>query len=277
MRTALACNFSPLFLRIALAVTFIWAGASKVFYVDEFSGAAAAKLANAGVQAAIDAAGPAQAPEILPVPLPPPAGDGEAGEADEEVSDAKAVGPFGAIVPVRYQDAAAAGASAPTTTYTAEQFSEGRSVKLRRLNGLILAMHSAKERGQWPDFLATPAAYGAMAWAAALTELFAGVFLLVGFLSRLAGLGVAGVMAGAMWMTQIGPNVGADGALLGFLPNMRLDEAAAWTSAWKDLLWQFTLFMVGLAIFFSGPGRLSIDGLLFPADKSSSRAVDDDE
>lgn len=307
MRTALACNVSPLFIRIALGITFLWAGASKVFYVDEFSGGAAAGLANAGVQSAIDAAQPIQAPPILPtpdpvptptpipdpvdprpVPQPAPANDASEDEemAPEPTGSSAHHSTAPAVLPAAYfvQDDTeaptpttppAAGTTPPVVNYTPGQFPEDKPVQLRRLNGLILAMDSAHQRGQWPDFLASPGAYSAMAWAAALTELFAGIFLLVGFLTRLAGLGVAGVMAGAIWMTQIGPNIGADDAFLGFLPALKLDEAGAWVAAWKDILWQFTLLMMGLAIFFSGPGKLAIDALLFSSGRDSRHDDED--
>jgi uncharacterized membrane protein YphA (DoxX/SURF4 family) len=266
MRTSLACHFAPLLLRIALGLIFLWAGVSKVFYVDSFSGAAAAGLANAGVQAAIDAAAPTTAPPILPAPdADAPAGTDDS--ADGSVSRRNA----------SRATILAASAQAAAPAYTAEQFPAERSVKLRRLHGLILAMAGAESRGQWPPFLATPQAYQAMAWAAALTELFAGIFLLVGFLSRFAALGVVGVMAGALWMTQIGPNLGADGALLGFLPDPKLDDAAAWSAAWKDLLFQFVLVMAGLSLFFSGPGKVSVDGFLFTGSRASRRDEDDDE
>ncbi|MGP1346032.1 MAG: DoxX family membrane protein [Phycisphaerales bacterium] len=333
MRTALACNFSPLLLRVALGVTFLWAGAAKVFYVDDYTGARAAALANAGVQSAIDAAQPL--PTITPPPAPTPeprptpptrpsggstnpspdAADPDNPSAEPEEPSARATPAAGPslvhttpshtarILPARFttMQPESSTDSEPTTTassptgttpppastapaivYEPEQFPEDRPVQLRRLHGLVLAMDAAHARGQWPDFLAGPAAYTALAWAAALVELLGGIFLLFGFLTRIAAISVAGVMAGAIWMTQIGPALSAtdpSATFLGFLPALRLDDPAAWTSAWKDLLWQFMLLMAALAVFFSGPGKLAIDALLFvaPGEPKRSRRRDDDD
>jgi hypothetical protein len=48
IRHSLALNLTPLLLRLGLAVVFLWAGSSKLFYSDVVTGERAALLANLG-------------------------------------------------------------------------------------------------------------------------------------------------------------------------------------------------------------------------------------
>jgi len=155
--------------------------------------------------------------------------------------------------------------------YTADQFPE--PVEARSLHAITLlldrAMHpgvdaqsgeptialwfdvdATKDYDPWPTYFA---------WAVAGTELIAGGFLLLGLLTRLSALGIAGTMAGALWLTTIGPAMQSGQTTLGFLPNHELLNLMAWQTP----LWQFSLLMTSLAMFCMGSGALSIDRLLF--------------
>lgn len=109
-----------------------------------------------------------------------------------------------------------------------------------------------------------------MAWVAAITEALGGALLIVGLLSRIWGAGLAVAMGYAFY--------------LGTLPQIRahIDPAAGggalgqWWKAWNALpgveggfviqsgaMFQMVLFLAALSIFFGGPGRISLDRLLF--------------
>jgi uncharacterized membrane protein YphA (DoxX/SURF4 family) len=161
-------------------------------------------------------------------------------------------------------------------TYTASDFPEPQ--KVRGLYGLVFAitnaaspkpndagktpmplMPAAANQGRWPVYLA---------WTIALTELIGGVFFLVGFLGRLAGFMNAGVMMGALWLTQFGPAIQSGTAKLGFLPAYGENGTlglwatnAAGTPAYATPLWQLMLLCACLAVMVLGSGSLSIDAL----------------
>jgi uncharacterized membrane protein YphA (DoxX/SURF4 family) len=259
----------PIFLRLVLAITFLWAGLGKVIESAPFEGAAAARLANLGVQPELPADAPAPFPDTLPDTLP---------EAHEPIDPAPPIDPIDpeARAP---QSQTQAPAFVRTQTraevYTAADFPE--PVMFKRVYGLALLVDTATTPAPGPDgttpepFWPQWAGEGSwpvvLAWAAVATELLAAVLLIFGFLARLAGLAVAGTMVSAAWLTQIGPALQSGDTALGFLPAYPAFEIAAWT----PLLWQFALFGAGMAIAFSGAGALSLDRL------GRRRDEDDDE
>jgi len=95
-----------------------------------------------------------------------------------------------------------------------------------------------------------------LAWAAALAEFAGGILILVGFLSRIWGLGLAIVMGTAIYLTTwsayfitTGPFAaaqGGDGSLL-----------------FNQTFTQLGLGLLALGIFLTGPGPLSLDRLVF--------------
>lgn len=89
----------------------------------------------------------------------------------------------------------------------------------------------------------------AQAWLAALTEFIGGILILVGFLSRLCGLGLAGVMAMAFYMTSLN-NLGT------YFSMKDLGQ-------FNMLFCQLGLFVLAFGVFLTGPGRLSVDRMLF--------------
>lgn len=311
-------NVAPIFLRLALGLTFLWAGWNKVFNQMEVQGERAAILANLGVISP-PAPGIAPAPITLPVPTQVPAPRAVPSPAPTPTPTPTLVDPA-PTTPLPGEPAAtepppadraptpdalpdplpprelAPTVSAPTQllntepnadvvhvslnlaplTYTASDFPESQSV--RGLYGLVFTitnaaapkandtgkapmplMPGAANQGRWPVYLA---------WTVALTELIGGVFFLVGFLGRLAGFMNAGVMAGALWLTQFGPAIQAGTAKLGFLPAYGKDGTlglwatnAAGSPAYAMPLWQFMLLCACLAVMVLGSGALSIDAL----------------
>ncbi len=106
--------------------------------------------------------------------------------------------------------------------------------------------------GPWPKLLA---------WCAAITELVAGAFLILGLLTRISALGTFCVMLVAMWMTQFGPAAMHDtNAILGFIP--RADDLFS-PAAYGQLLWQLALAAMSLAVIFLGSGAIGLDRLFF--------------
>lgn len=157
-------------------------------------------------------------------------------------------------------------ATSAARVYTAADFTSPVSVP--RLYSLALLMHASsqpdeKGRQLWPEPFASPAMIKSMCWAAALTEFLGGALLLVGFLTRLWALALAGTMAVAMLLTTVGPAVLSGNGFLGFLPPPMLEDQARWVGAWTTMLFQFVLMLMGLGLAMSGPGALSIDRLLF--------------
>lgn len=104
--------------------------------------------------------------------------------------------------------------------------------------------------GRWPVY---------SAYACVLTELVGGALVLLGALTRVSALGIATVMATAMWLTQIGPAVASGKTKLGFLPDIPI-----FGPGWDHLMLQFCLFSVAMALVWLGAGCLGLDRVLFP-------------
>jgi len=165
--------------------------------------------------------------------------------------------------------------SAPRV-YTAADFPKPVPVKM--VYALALGIHSAAnpaapETGGTPPRAIWPKSIGGgswpvyLAWAVVVTELGGGVFVFLGLFTRLWSLGLAGVMVGAMWLTQFGPAIQSGKTTLGFLPSH-----PAFGPEWQTLLIQFSLLMAALALAFLGPGRASLDHVLL-----GGRPEEDDE
>jgi uncharacterized membrane protein YphA (DoxX/SURF4 family) len=94
-----------------------------------------------------------------------------------------------------------------------------------------------------------------MGWLAAGTELAGGIFLLVGFLSRVWGLGLAVTMGVAFYLTSMSVYFGSFMA--------PLDVAANDLPTFQRVFTQLGLFVLAFGVFLTGPGPLSVDRLLF--------------
>ncbi len=269
LRESLAVGAAPLFLRLALGVTFLWAGLAKVVHRTDFSGQDAATLANYGiVEPVIGGA------SLQPIAFVPAAVQDEQPEQDEQDEfRPNNRQPDGSPPPPLNDDdiQEAVQPSAPEGQYSAAQFTE--PVEARSLHHITVMLHNAMRPGVntetneptialWfdvdasKDFDPWPVYF---AWAVAGTELVAGGLLLLGLLTRLSALGIAGTMVGAIWLTTIGPALQTGQTQLGFLPNHGLFDLQAWQGG----LWQFALLMSSLALFCTGSGAAAIDRLLF--------------
>ena len=306
-----ALSFSPILLRLALGLTFLWAGAGKLFLTTELGPEQAATLAEIRAGAAPasapdpeDAAPNAAPDQALPESQPSesrrngnlrsltdrPAnqqenqsdnqpgdrpsdqsGESPADDAsdDEEPNrpDPSAAAPDRAPAPgysvalVQDQDQtetetepSAADDDDPASTVAAKE---------RMLVSVALTIHGAvhPEKGspRLPAFMASNAI--AFAWAVALVEFLGGICMILGLLTRLWALGLTGVMAGVVWISEIGPAaMGAmDQTFLGFLPPVWPFNPATG----MHFFWTLGLLLTAFAMVFLGAGALSLDRLLF--------------
>lgn len=229
-RQKLACNVSPIFLRLLLAVVFMWAGLGKVLERDvEVTPTNAQRLVDWGAVAQ------AEVEHLLP-----------------------------------QQGADATDPTAPRV-HLAMQTTDAdpQPVKVLRLYGLALGVHNSsypttrpdgtQAMQLLPDFAGQGKTPVYLAWACALTEIFAGGFMLLGFLTRISALAIFGVMCVASWMTVFGPAVQSGRAKLGFLP----PDYPTFGMEWQNLIVQASMALVALAVLFSGAGAASLDRLLF--------------
>ncbi|MBX3353394.1 MAG: DoxX family protein [Phycisphaeraceae bacterium] len=256
LRTCLSTNLTPLLLRLALGLTFLWAGWGKVMVRMDFAPEQLARLANMGVdRARVAAATPGSA-------LPDP------GASRED-----ALPHAGRVI--------LAQGAAPGRVYTPADFSG--PAQLPGLYGLALFIQGSATA----DKPTMPATLGRDAWpvrlahAAAWTELIGGAFLLVGLFTPLAGFAIACVMGTALWMTQIGPaTVGGGPSTLWFLPP--INNFAPGDAGWSKFLWQLLLMFSALSLVFGGAGAVSVDRWIFgsrgsPGGSDASYNSDDDE
>lgn len=216
-------SFGPVFLRLCLAIIFIWAGLGKVLGTRTVTGGDAAALKEMGVT-----------PKTATL-------EGATGNAQPADSDTLEVS-NAYMVALSLKKAA--------TPIEAD----GRSTRL---------WPASLANGRWPLYFA---------YACVLTELVGGALILFGALTRLSALGIAGVMATAMWLTQIGPAVASGKTMLGFLPDQPL-----FGPGWDHLFLQFTLFCCAMALVCLGSGSLGLDRLLFrsaPAPKPKAPAAE---
>lgn len=233
LKERVGLNFPPVLLRLMLAMIFIWAGLGKVLDHMVVEGETAAKLANIGV-------------------ISPPA-DGR-------------------------------GAKAANHIHTAAEFKE--PVRVLRVHGLTLRIYDAAHppaaaspaengkplRPYWPTSLAEGSWPSILAWTVAFTEIVGGLCLLFGLLTRFWAFSVAGVMLGAIWLTQLGPNIQVGNTVIGFLP--AYDRFSP--PAWQALMYQFALLMSAFALVFLGAGRASLDHVLFGPARDEDDDDDDD-
>lgn len=259
MRQAAAMHLAPLTLRVALGLIFLFYGAGKLFYEFELDLTQEARLVELGViearpggpQPPLESVEGVRSFDLIM------AQDGTDEPASEEPEP----------------DAAEAPDAAPQPAGDLEP----RSVS--RLYGLVFAMDNAHQRGHWPDFLASGAAYRNLARLAAITEFAGGFFVIVGVFTRLWALSFLGTMIVACFLTQISPWIGKTDAFLGFLPPWPLADSAIWITAYQTLFFQLIIAAAAKALFFTGPGKLSIDGVIFGGRSKKSKKDDayDDE
>lgn len=297
----LAVHLAPLSLRLVLGTTFLWAGLGKLLVTIEYPPPTHAALAEMGV---LDAEGLPAEDELLDEAVDDvtdAAGDmiNDAGEAIEDATD---------DVTDQLDDTMGAiDTTSPIITLT-QNADDVEPVKLRKLYGIALLMKSsgnleprmvqtgepeggpegeatfitAEPRFQLlPSVLTDGKAPAYLAWMAAITEAAAGLFILVGLLTRLSGLALAGTMVTALWTTTIGPAIAYGTTWLFIIPLPLAQDGSAmmWhdPAAYATLGWQLALFAMGLAVFFGGSGALSVDRLLFGGAKPKRANADADD
>ncbi len=275
-------TFAPLVLRLALGATFLWAGLGKVFTEIEVSGERAAALRAMGVGGAsavpTDAAGtgggaggageaadPSRPVPTEPLPSPKTPGSSVAPMApgkDPGKDSGKDPGTTTADRAGRVR-LAAWSAQEPST----------EPMRVERLYGLALLVRGAANPAPnadgttpmalWPVQLATDRLPVYFAWAAAVSEIVAGTLCVLGFFTRLSAFTLAGIMAVAIWLTEIGPAMQSGNTVLGFLPVRETYTVALSPGGYVTLLWQAALLSMSLALLTLGGGRASLDGALF--------------
>jgi uncharacterized membrane protein YphA (DoxX/SURF4 family) len=290
LRDQVALTLPTLFLRIILGLTFLWTGTGKLVGTYPVTGDDAARLANIGVMPTPpeSASEPAPSPEPTPEPAPeptdqdsleptPPPTDpdlndqaNEIIEMIEEQLDPPAQEPNKADEStdsehkVRLQTVQYTG-----TTYAASDFPEPMEVK--QVYAIALMISKAADPGLTQDSTpinpTLPSAFAskpwpkALAWIAAITEIVAGSFLILGFLTRINALGTLSIMLVAMWMTQFGPAaIQSNDAILGFIP---FNEPIWSPASYSTLFWQLALAAMSISVFFLGSGAIGIDRVIF--------------
>ncbi len=293
----LAYHIAPIFLRLVLGLTFLWAGLGKIIEEMEVT------EANAPALVRMHAVNQSEVQHLLPPgftldeqPEEPPRDQPEEETTGSDTHDEEPASPpppddadpAGEDTPDTPEepDAGEAGDSPPdddggsasTTRYRTilvQDTPTAAPVRVKRLFGIALmlvdaASEKTTESGQsLPRLLPEQVGRGEtpkyLAWAVAITEVFAGGFILIGFLTRLSALAVVVIMGVAIWLTQIGPAAMGylDHVVLGFLPGPGPDQTIFDPAVYETLWWQFALLGAGLSLFFAGAGTLSLDRLLF--------------
>ncbi|MBL8964896.1 MAG: DoxX family protein [Phycisphaerae bacterium] len=257
-RHSLASLVSPVFLRLVLAVTFFWAGLGKVVATSDYSGDDAATLKRWNITssgspttpAPTNAPTPPTTPTTPTTPTDPPADGASAGEpAPAEPATDSIRAPRLYHIALMIERMAR---TSPPPPATIDSTPTPPTPELRRTI---------------PAFAADGRTPVVLAWSAAICEIAAGVCCFIGLLTRLAALSLAGVMATAIWLTQIGPAYASGSAMFGFLPRHETFD----TAAWQPLLWQVSLLGASLALLFAGPGLISLDRLFFHRPHSATR------
>jgi len=280
-RGSTGASLGPLFLRAALAITFIWAGLGKVIPLMPLDSSQAALLASMGVSIPVAAgttAGPATPtpdPDALTKPLPPP---------DSEPLSPASPSPDSPIAPTPAERAVNPGprplpSTGPITPPAepapssaerpaAELTSPPTEIKVRRMWGLALRIHAsahpvADSSGKapmklWPEFLGKGNWPRYFAIAVVIAELAGGVLVAIGLFTRLGAFLLLGVMVGAIWLDQIGPAMQGGNTKLLILPGHGIWDIAAW----RPLLWQFSLLCSACALALLGAGVPSLDRAL---------------
>ncbi|MCA9293305.1 MAG: hypothetical protein KDA20_05770, partial [Phycisphaerales bacterium] len=176
-------------------------------------------------------------------------------------------------------------ASAPTQAraYAAGDFPE--PVEVKRWQGIALVLHEGQVNAQGrrlvPERVATNGPLlKYMALTVSWVELIGGSALVLGAMARMFALLGTCILGGAMWLTQLGPSLGAPGSLLGLFPNPHLEDPMLATTAWAPFLLQLLSMACCFALLLMGPGRLSADHWFWgekPAGHDDLDAEDDDE
>ena len=237
-----ATSVVPTLARLVLAFAFVTIGVNK-FQETTFDAASATTLRDLGVtvtpvtpveaEAASDEAGTAAAPASRSVrlaslqdePAADPPADAGADPATDSAADPAA------------DDVAIPAEPLPDGEYTA-----------RALHRITLLCYGA---GWTHDSVSLPVI---LAWMAALTELVGGAMLLLGLLSRIWALGLAGAMGVAFYLVSMGKYGVHTQSPFEFAQNI---------GHYNTVCAQLGLGVLAFGIVLTGAGPLSLDRVLF--------------
>jgi len=248
-----AHSVAPIFLRFALALTFLWAGWGKVLETMPVSGERAAVLASMGVltESSLPSSSPAQLNPAALLPDPQPLEHRVRRVYGIALLIHKSANPAPMLASA---DSITVSPADPTATTAPATVSQPMAL--------------------WPSRLASGKLPLYFAWSAAVSEIVFGLFVLVGLLTRISAAVLASTMVVAIWLTEIGPAIQTGNTVLGFIPAY---GAFAYDAAGKfmfaSLLWQISLLCSGLALMLTGPGIISFDRALFPP-RAKSQELD---
>jgi uncharacterized membrane protein YphA (DoxX/SURF4 family) len=302
LRDSIALTLPSFLLRLVLGMTFIWAGTGKLIGTMQVSGDDAARLANLGVDLnpipQVEPAPVESIPDeiIDPLPTDPPEGVSEdlqeqADDIVETIEDAldDSTSDQPAELPAtddpvtdepEIESGSLSQSRSGSVAWTHVQHTSGdriasdfpEAMECQRVYSIALMISKASDPGLtadsqpitpiMPSKLASRPWPKVLAWTAAITEIVAGAFLIVGLLTRISALSTFFVMLVAMWMTQFGPAaLHTTDAILGFIP--RADDLFS-PAAYAQLFWQLALASMSLAVVFLGSGAIGIDRIFFP-------------
>lgn len=310
-RQSLACNITPLVLRLGLAVTFLWAGYGKVIETRDYKPEELARLANLGVAKAQAAAKPSGA-SALPLdsgagaynvtaspaprstthepapsdagpssPLPDPATKPAAksgGKQHQPMRPAAAIASAGSLAQESPSSSPSTPSSPPppTRTYTAADFPA--SMKLANVYLLALMLEGRSNPVTTADGKTTrplwPAEWGKGPWPVRFAWA-AGLTELIG-----GGLALLGFLARFVGLSLTSVMLVAIW-LTSVGPNLGggfLGFAPPFASfpEWQTFLLQIMTLCAALGLLLSGAGTLSLDRFVF-SDAKPGKPADDDE
>jgi len=274
----LACHVSPLFIRVVLALTLLWTGLGKLV-PDDY----AATPQNAQQLVRMGAIEQSRVQDLLPPGFSMDASTSE-NAAEPEPDDAQAEPPADDGTPddtlppagdSGAENEGGGSVAVPTPAIVlVSQTTPEPDTNLQRLFGVsVLVADASRPRTDadgtvhgalLPAFMGKGQTPKYLGWAAAIAEVFAGGFLLIGFLTRISAIVAGGVLGMAIWLTQIGPAImGHHPSLLGFLPAPSATQSVFDIDIYATLAWQSALLACAIALLLSGAGALSLDRLLF--------------
>jgi uncharacterized membrane protein YphA (DoxX/SURF4 family) len=229
----------PVIARLVLAAAFIPAGLHKIKDQSVFQGEMARVLTDLGIgEQDVAMAGAT----VRLVSMQEETGTGTDTDTDADAdADTDADTDAGADAGAT-EDGGAAGAGADTPVVP---------VRARALHGVTALLVMGGWPAEWKPHW--------MAWLAGITELLGGVLLLVGFFSRIWGLGLATAMGFAFWLTSMS-NLGEPGL---FTMAAGIEGAQDPFAMYNRLVGQLGLFVLAFGVLLTGPGPLSVDRLLF--------------
>jgi hypothetical protein len=242
-KDTLQVSAAPVFLRLLLGFVMLWSGVGKLFTTEHVSPEDAAILAGMGVVGGTAGSGSRSS---NPVRFDSPAANPELGP--DQAAPLLMVLSDGPPPPLVARAA------------TASDFSSGTQVASVYTTALLIHKASQPERGirLWPPKIDTQPWPVIFAWAVAFIQTIGGASVLTGTFTRFFSFMIGLVILGSIWLTQIGPAIQSENALLGFLPIHGTFDFAAWMPLGSLV----ALLAVSASLVCSGSGGMSVDRMV---------------